>query len=362
MTTTMSPEQQQAIDHGEGPLVINAGAGSGKTRVLVHRIAALLDGGEAPESIVVATFTTAAAAEMKARLVGLVGEETVERLAHIGTLHSLGYKFYRKQKGSRINAGPGGSLLSTGQFIAMVRGIIEAPSRYCPFGLNLVDEFGDKELPRKAGKIAKQVSKIMDRNMTPQQYYGLDTSDPDYSNVVARVYEATDRLLSEGWYMQSKGRDKGWKRRQKGQISVTFSCMGIKGLAAAKSDPKVMDAVVGRVKWVLVDEAQDCNPVQFGLMNLLAKQTSNVCYVGDDDQSIYSFRGAVPAEFIAQATGEEVTVINLGTNYRSRKPIVDAAARLIAHNTERLGKAVTAHKDEDEAVTVDDLITACKAA
>ena len=347
---TMSPEQQTAIDHGEGPLVINAGAGSGKTRVLVHRVARLISEGEAPESIVLATFTTAAAEEMKSRLATLVGDEVVERLAHVGTLHSLGYKFYRQQKGKRINAGKyGGSLLSPSQVTGMVRGIVEAPSRYCPFGHNLANdgEWGGSEygvdMPRKAGKIAKAVSKIMDQNLTAEQYLSLPDADP----VVGTVYKIMERLLDEGWAVQGKGRDRGWKRRQGGVISVTFSCMGIRGLAAAKDD-KVREAVIGRVKWVFVDEAQDCNPVQFGLMRVLASQTSNLTMVGDDDQSIYSFRGAVPAEFIAQTKGE-VTVVNLGTNYRSRRPIVEAAARLIAHNKERLGKEVAPHRDHDEA-------------
>lgn len=347
---TMSPEQQQAIDHGEGPLVINAGAGSGKTRVLVHRVARLINEGVAPESIVVATFTTAAAAEMKQRLIGLVGEDAVNALAHIGTLHSLGYKFYRAEKGKRIDARTkGGSMLSPGQVTAMVRGIIEPASTYSPFGRDLATEFGDKELARKAGKIAKAVSRAMDCNLTPSQFY----ADPEADPIVGRVYEVMETLLAEGWY---RGR-KGWERRRGGKISLTFGCMGIKGLAAARK-PEVREAVIGNVEWVLVDEAQDCNPVQFGLMNLLSKQTANITYVGDDDQSIYSFRGAMPAEFIAQATGEAVTVVNLGTNYRSRRPIVDAAARLIAHNQERLGKAVTASKEEDEAFLLADLITA----
>lgn len=346
---TMSPEQQQAIDHGTGPLVINAGAGSGKTRVLVHRVARLINEGVAPESIVVATFTTAAAAEMKQRLIGLVGEDAVNGLAHIGTLHSLGYKFYRQEKGKRIDARPkGGSMLTPGQVTGMVRGIIEPASNFCPFGRDLATEFGDKELSRKAGKIAKAVSRAMDCNLTPSQFY----ADPEADPIVGRVYELMETLLAEGWY---RGR-KGWERRKAGKISVTFACMGIKGLAAARK-PEVREAVIGSVEWVLVDEAQDCNPVQFGLMRVLSQQTANLTYVGDDDQSIYSFRGAMPAEFIAEATGEGVTVVNLGTNYRSRRPIVDAAARLIAHNTERLGKAVIAHKDEDEeAFMLADLI------
>jgi DNA helicase-2/ATP-dependent DNA helicase PcrA len=346
----MSPEQAAAIAHGEGPLVINAGAGSGKTRVLVSRVARLIEQGENPESIVVATFTQAAAAEMKERLVTLVGEEAVARLAHIGTLHSLGYKFYRKAKGKRINAGMrNGSILSPGQFTGMVKGILEESSRYCPFGTNIASEYPE-DLSRKAGKIAKGVQRAMDTNLTPQQYYAR-AGQPDFDEVTARVYEITDRLLSEGWHRGKKG----WERRPGGVISVTFACMGIKGLAAAR-DEAVREAVIGRVKWVLVDEAQDCNAVQFGLMNLLAKQTSNVAFVGDDDQSIYSFRGAMPAEFIAQATGEGVRVIALGTNYRSRKAIVDAASRLIGHNTERLGKTVDAHQTSEEEVTVADLI------
>lgn len=349
---TMSPEQQTAIDHAEGPLVINAGAGSGKTRVLVHRVARLITDGVAPESIVVATFTTAAAAEMKARLIGLVGEDAVNALAHIGTLHSLGYKFYRAEKGRRIDARPkGGSMLTPGQVTGMVKGIIEPASNYCPFGRDLITEYGDKEMARKAGRIAKAVSRAMDCNLTPAQFYAtLDEYDTD-GIIVGRVYEVMETLLAEGWY---RGR-KGWERRKAGKISVTFGCMGIKGLAAARK-PEVREGVIGNVEWVLVDEAQDCNPVQFGLMNLLSEQTANITYVGDDDQSIYSFRGAMPAEFIAQATGEAVTVVNLGTNYRSRRPIVDAAARLIAHNQERLGKAVTANKDEDEAFPLADLI------
>ena len=346
----MSPEQAIAIAHGEGPLVINAGAGSGKTRVLVNRVARLLSEGETPETIVVATFTQAAAEEMKQRLIALVGEDLVERLAHIGTLHSLGYKFYRKQKGKRINAGKaGGSMLSPGAFTGMVKGILEESSRYCPFGMNLASEYPE-DLSRKAGKIAKNIQRVMDTNLTPQQY-DARAGQPDFDEVTARAYEITERLLSEGWY---RGR-KGWERHTGGKISVTFACMGIKGLAAAR-DEAVREAVIGRVKWVLVDEAQDCNAVQFGLMNLLARQTSNVTFVGDDDQSIYSFRGAMPAEFIAQATGEGVTVVNLGTNYRSRRPIVDAAARLIAHNTERLGKTVEAHHATDEEFTVADLL------
>jgi DNA helicase-2/ATP-dependent DNA helicase PcrA len=347
----MSPEQAAAIAHGEGPLVINAGAGSGKTRVLVNRVARLLSEGETPESIVVATFTQAAAEEMKQRLIVLVGEDLVGRLAHIGTLHSLGYKFYRKQKGKRINAGKaGGSMLSPGAFTGMVKGILEESSRYCPFGMNLAAEYPSEDLSRKAGKIAKNIQRVMDTNLTPQQYYAR-AGQPDFDEVTARAYEITERLLSEGWY---RGR-KGWERHTGGKISVTFACMGIKGLAAAR-DEAVREAVIGSVKWVLVDEAQDCNAVQFGLMNLLARQTSNVTFVGDDDQSIYSFRGAMPAEFIAQATGEGVTVIALGTNYRSRRPIVDAAARLIAHNTERLGKTVDAHNDTTEEFTVSDLL------
>jgi len=341
---TMSPEQQTAIDHGEGPLVINAGAGSGKTRVLVHRVANLLEQGEAPESIVLATFTTAAADEMKSRLVGLVGEETVKRLGHIGTLHSLGYKFYRAEKGKRIDARTkGGSVLTPSQFTSMVRGIVEAPSRYCPFGYDLMTEYGDKEMPRRAGKIAKEVSRQMDLNRTAQQYLAMQDADP----VVGTVYKAVEKLLSEGWMLQAKGRDRGWKRRPGGKISLTFGCMGIRGLAAARKE-EVREQVIGQVKWVLVDEAQDCNPVQFGLMRVLSNQTSNLTLVGDDDQSIYSFRGAVPAEFIAQASGDEVTVVNLGTNYRSRRPIVEAAARLIAHNTERLGKEVTPSREGNE--------------
>lgn len=328
---TLDSSQMVAVKHTEGPLLINAGAGSGKTRTLTHRLADLIERGVSPKYIFAGTFTKAAAQEMKERLAEMVGAETADKMGHIGTLHSFGYRvlkdFYGKKFDGRMFSG---SMMSANQSTGLMRYLLSPRDNWNVIGLGIADEYG-MEMDNLSTYVST-ISRLKDDLITPEVYERRTDSHPG----IARLYKAYEEAKSNGWINP--------KSRLNGKMTFDFGDCLIGVWKIFKENSSFLKKYQGLFKYVLVDEAQDNNLAQYVVMRMIAAPENNLTMVGDDYQSIYGFRGAAPSEFIATAEG--ATVVNLEVNYRSHPDIVGAAARLIMHNKRQLHKTCRAYRKD----------------
>ncbi|MEJ6784365.1 ATP-dependent helicase [Aminobacter sp. Piv2-1] len=317
----LNPEQRQAVETTEGPVLVLAGAGTGKTRVLTTRIAHILSQGRAyPSQVLAVTFTNKAAREMKQRIALLVGE-AVEGMPWLGTFHSIGVKMLRRHAelaGLRSDF----TILDTDDVIRLIKQLIQAE------GLD------DKRWP------ARQFAMMIDG----WKNKGLGPSE---------IPEGDARSFANG-----KGRElyKAYQDRLQTLNACDFGDLLCHPIRIFRAYPDVLKEYHKRFKYILVDEYQDTNTAQYMWLRLLAQETGapgqkNVCCVGDDDQSIYGWRGAEVDNILRfDKDFPGATVIRLERNYRSTAHILGAAAHLIAHNEGRLGKTLfTEQADPDDA-------------
>ena len=316
----LNPEQRQAVETTEGPVLVLAGAGTGKTRVLTTRIAHILATGRAyPSQVLAVTFTNKAAREMKQRIGLLVGE-AVEGMPWLGTFHSIGVKMLRRHAelaGLRSDF----TILDTDDVIRLIKQLIQAE------GLD------DKRWP------ARQFAMMIDG----WKNKGLGPSE---------IPEGDARSFANG-----KGRElyKAYQDRLQTLNACDFGDLLCHPIRIFRAYPDVLKEYHKRFKYILVDEYQDTNTAQYMWLRLLAQETGapgqkNVCCVGDDDQSIYGWRGAEVDNILRfDKDFPGAVVIRLERNYRSTAHILGAAAHLIAHNEGRLGKTLfTEHSDPDD--------------
>ncbi|MGO8209011.1 ATP-dependent helicase [Rhizobium ruizarguesonis] len=318
----LNPEQTEAVETLEGPVLVLAGAGTGKTRVLTTRIAHILNTGRAfPSQILAVTFTNKAAREMKERIALLVGG-AVEGMPWLGTFHAIGVKLLRRH-GELVGLRSDFTILDTDDVVRLIKQIIQAE------GLD------DKRWP------AKQFAGMIDT----WKNKGLGPAD---------IPEGDARAFANG-----RGRDLyfAYQARLTTLNACDFGDLLMHPIAIFRKNPDLLKEYHGRFRYILVDEYQDTNTAQYMWLRLLAQrpkgELQNVCCVGDDDQSIYGWRGAEVDNILRfEKDFPGAKVIKLERNYRSTEHILGAAAHLIAHNEGRLGKTLFTDRSDPDDVKV----------
>jgi len=309
---TLNPAQREAVEHIDGAMLILAGAGSGKTKTLTTRLAYLIgEVGIDPASTLTLTFTNKAAAEMRERALKLMPNR-VSYPPLLCTFHKFGLLFlkFHIEKLGRSN-----------NFV-------------------IIDSDDKKRLLRSIAKelkvdlnlsfIASEISKYKNTLLTPEVVI-QKAELPDYKKV-ARIYEAYQSNIVEN-------------------NLVDFDDLLMLTYQILEGNDDLRRETSERYKYIMVDEYQDTNELQYRLLELLASEHKNLCVVGDDDQSIYGWRGANIRNILEFAdTFKNCKTVKLETNYRSTEPILNAANALIEHNSTRLGKTLTSHKGEGPEV------------
>ncbi|MDY3230537.1 MAG: DNA helicase PcrA [Clostridiaceae bacterium] len=302
---TLNPMQKEAVLHTEGPLLILAGAGSGKTRVLTHRVAYLIDEkGVNPWNILAITFTNKAAGEMRDRVDKLVGfgAESI----WVSTFHST--------------------------CVRILRRYIE----YLGYSANFTIYDGDDQKT-----LMKQVFKTLD----------VDTKQFKERAVLGAISSAKDKLVEPEEFLLNAGQDfrlkrigeiyKEYQKQLRGNNALDFDDLIVKTVELFQNSPEALNYYQERFKYIMVDEYQDTNQAQFKLISLLAAKYKNLCVVGDDDQSIYRFRGADIENILSfENAFPGARVIKLEENYRSTKNILNAANGVIRNNRGRKDKTL----------------------
>ncbi|NMB20579.1 MAG: DNA helicase PcrA [Firmicutes bacterium] len=309
----LNPNQKLAVETTEGPLLVIAGAGSGKTRVLTMRIAHLIDGHNVPPyRICAVTFTNKAAQEMRERLEALVGERSSE--IFMGTFHSLCVRILRIEV-SKSGYLPNFQIVDQSDQLGVIKDCLKE--------LNLdPKQFAPKQ-------ILASISKAKDELIAPED---MPSGGDFWTQTVSRVY--------------SKYQEKLVKSN-----SLDFDDLIMATVKMFQRHPEVLHKYQERFRYILVDEYQDTNMAQYVLVQLLAQKTGNICVVGDEDQSIYAFRGADIRnilEFEKDFPGAKV--VKLEENYRSTQTILGAANSVIQNNTERKEKRLWTSRDKGEPV------------
>ncbi len=322
--TGLNPEQREAVETLDGPVLVLAGAGTGKTRVLTTRIAHLLETGRAyPSQILAVTFTNKAAREMKERIGVLVGG-AVEGMPWLGTFHSIGVKLLRRHS-ELVGLRSDFTILDTDDVVRLIKQLIQAE------GLD------DKRWPAK--QFAGMIDGWKNKGLLP----------PD-------IPEGDARAFANG-----KGRElyAAYQARLRTLNACDFGDLLLHPIALFRKAPDLLKEYHQRFRYILVDEYQDTNTAQYMWLRLLAQRPKdvpqNVCCVGDDDQSIYGWRGAEVENILRfDKDFPGAKVIKLERNYRSTEHILGAAGHLIAHNEGRLGKTLFTDRvdPEDEKVIV----------
>jgi len=312
----LNPPQREAVMHLNGPLLILAGAGSGKTRVIVHRIANLVAHGIPPWNILAVTFTNKAAGEMRKRVDFLCpGKGSA---VWVSTFHSFCAKLLRVEA-KKIGLDPNFVIYDDGDQLSLIKEILKEM---------LVSE---KQFP--PGQILSAISRAKDEMLDSGSYaiHATTHGDP-FRERVAHVYSA-------------------YQRKLKNSNALDFGDLIMKVVEAFRDIPELREKYQKRFRYLLVDEYQDTNHAQYLLTKYLAGTEKNICVVGDDDQSIYSWRGATIRnilEFERDYAGTKV--IKLEQNYRSSSNILEAAGKLISHNEKRKAKSLWTSNDRGEAV------------
>jgi len=307
----LNTPQQQAVSHGEGPLLVLAGAGSGKTRVIVHRIAWLIhEHGVRPWQILAVTFTNKAAGQMRERVEKLLGGLETPLIA---TFHSTCVRILRRDIG-RLGFGSNFTIYDDKESERLLKEVIIAQN---------IDE---KKYPAKA--FAAAIDECKNAGSFPED---LSTGD-QMSERLVRVYAA-------------------YQERLKKCNALDFGDLLLYTVRLFDQFPEVLSHYREKWHWLLVDEYQDTNPVQYRLVKLLAGERRNLCVVGDDDQSIYRWRGADIRNILDfERDFPGVTVVKLEQNYRSTSNILNAAGAVVARNRGRKAKTLWTENPQGEKI------------
>lgn len=313
----MNNMQQKAVFCTEGPLLILAGAGSGKTTVLVNRIAYILQSGLCmPWQILAITFTNKAAGELKERICKAVPEGGDDIWA--ATFHSTCARILRRY-GDRIGYSSHFTVYDTADQKSLLKKILKQ--------LN-IDE---KHLPIKS--IIAEISKAKDKMQTPEEM--LKSCGDDFRREkIAKVYQLYQSEL-------------------KNSDAMDFDDMLCNTVKLLEENPDVLGYYQNLFKYIMVDEYQDTNKVQYKFVAMLAEKSKNICVVGDDDQSIYKFRGATIENILSfEKSFKNAKVIRLEQNYRSTKTILSAANKVIENNTARKGKTLWTENEKGKKIHI----------
>ncbi|HBG46316.1 MAG TPA: ATP-dependent DNA helicase PcrA [Deltaproteobacteria bacterium] len=301
---SLNPTQAEAVTFGDGPLLILAGAGSGKTRVLTSRIAYLvLNKGIVPEGVLAVTFTNKAAGEMRERLYRTIGENA--KSVWLGTFHSLGLRLLRRE--SRASGLKGDlTVYSDDDQLALIKQVLSE--------LNL----NEKVLPPKA--VLARINQAKNDNIGPAEY-------------TARVNDFFSERVSKVYNLYQK------KLREMGCLD--FGDLICEPINLLRQHQRILDSYREQFQYILVDEYQDTNKAQYMLTGLLAGGSRNLLAVGDPDQSIYAWRGADISNILDfEKDYPDATVLRLEQNYRSTRNILSAANSVIERNSRRMEKTL----------------------
>ncbi|BCW95708.1 MAG: UvrD-helicase domain-containing protein [Fimbriimonadales bacterium] len=315
--STLNLEQLEAVLHKDGPLLVFAGAGSGKTRVITYRIAHLIrEHGVAPRHILAVTFTNKAADELKERLERILqGDEA--RGLWVGTFHAVCARILR-ESGRAIDIPPNFVVYDDGDQLEVVRRVL--------IELN-IDE---KQMNPRA--IRNAISRAKEKLIPPRDY--RESASDYFERIVASVYERYETYL-------------------RAANALDFDDLINKAIELLETQPHARERYQDQFRYILVDEYQDVNYAQYVLTRLLADKYRNLCVVGDDDQSIYGFRGA-EVELILRFEQDfpDAKVIKLERNYRSTQVILDAAFKVVSENRFRAPKRLWTERKEGAPITL----------
>lgn len=315
----MNPQQAEAVKSTEGPLLIMAGAGSGKTRVLTHRIAYLVVEKEVyPSKILAITFTNKAAREMRNRIDGLLGAGISESM-WVSTFHSMCVRILRRNI-DRIGISKNFSILDSADQLSVVKNVLKQ--------LNI----DSKRFEPRA--ILSAISSAKNECITADQYKANSNPNNPYEKVIAQVYE-------------------GYEKRLLKNQSLDFDDLIMTTIRLFERVPEVLEFYQNKFQYIHVDEYQDTNHSQYKLVQMLASKFKNICVVGDSDQSIYRWRGADIGNILSfEKDYPNAKVILLEQNYRSTKTILQAANQVIENNESRYPKRLRTDNDEGEKIVV----------
>ena len=312
---TLNREQKAAVMQTEGPLLLLAGAGSGKTRVLTHRIAYLIDEmGVKPWNILAITFTNKAAGEMRERVDNLVGFGSDQ--IWVSTFHSACMRILRRHI-DRLGYDTGFTIYDTDDQKVVIKGVCKR--------LNI-----DTKV-HKERALLSAISSAKDELVGVREYE-LSAAGDYNKSIYAKVYREYQETLQKN-------------------NALDFDDIIVKTVELFRSCPEILDSYQERFQYIMVDEYQDTNTAQFELVKLLAQKYRNLCVVGDDDQSIYKFRGANIRNILDFETYfPEAVVIKLEQNYRSTQSILDAANAVIHNNVGRKDKTLWTGKGQGSKI------------
>lgn len=315
----MNPEQARAVKTTEGPLLIMAGAGSGKTRVLTHRIAYLVVEKQVyPSKILAITFTNKAAREMRERIDGLLGAGSGERM-WVSTFHSMCVRILRRDV-DRIGLSKNFTILDSADQLTAVKQVLKE--------LNLDSKQYD---PRAMLGI---ISSAKNDCIDAEQFRKNCNPHNPYERTAADVYDRYTKKLRQNQ-------------------SMDFDDLIMMTIVLFKRVPEVLEFYQNKFQYIHVDEYQDTNKSQYELVNMLASKFGNICVVGDSDQSIYKWRGADIGNILSfEKDYKDAKVILLEQNYRSTKRILQAANEVITNNKSRYDKKLRTENEDGELISI----------
>ncbi|MEO0107237.1 MAG: UvrD-helicase domain-containing protein [candidate division WOR-3 bacterium] len=308
----LNREQWKAVQIINGPILILAGAGSGKTRVITYRIAYLISKGIKPENILAVTFTNKAADEMKQRVCYLLNSEDPD--VWIRTYHSTCARILRKES-EKIGISQNFAIYDESDQLALIK--------ECLSELNL----DVREL--KPDFVLHCINRAKENLIPPEQYY---ISSNMFSNTIKTIYKIYNQRLREN-------------------NALDFDDLILKAVELFETHPEVLERYQEKFKYIMVDEYQDTNHAQYVFTKLLASKYRNLCVVGDDDQSIYSWRGAEIKNILDfERDYPETRIVKLEQNYRSTKIILRAASEVVKNNTRRKPKILWCENEPGEPI------------
>jgi DNA helicase-2/ATP-dependent DNA helicase PcrA len=312
---TLNPKQREAVTTTEGPVLVVAGAGSGKTLVLTYRIAYLISLGIPPSSILALTFTNKAASEMKERIRNLVGKRA--DYIYMGTFHSIFARILR-QEAHLIGYSRDYSIYDTDDQENVIKGILK--------DLNISENHLSPKLIQNV--ISKAKNKLLSKSKGFEQFFG------SYNKKLLEIFEE-------------------YNRRLKNSNAMDFDDLLTKPIELFSNYPDLLDEYRERFHYILVDEYQDTNTAQYHLLKMLVNKNKNICCVGDDAQSIYKWRGAEVRNILDfNKDFPETKIIRLEQNYRSTKSILAVADSVIKNNIYQIEKTLWTSNEQGEKVKI----------